>query len=104
MVPLWRDRAPHQVEKIGREQRVPLQVIDRQPALIRNGNFAEARFPQPLGEDTLRHRTGNSASPGLRVDDHFRRQILLDDDVGHRDPSARTQDTEGLEDHAALPR
>ena len=100
----WRDRAAHEIKQLWSEERVVLEVVDPQPPFVCDLNVAEARLAQPLGEDTLRHRTGNSASPGLRVDDHFRRQILLDDDVGHRDPSARTQDTEGLEDHAALPR
>ncbi len=82
-MPLRRDRAAHQIEELGREQRVMLKILDPERPLMRDLDVGEARFPQPLGEDTLRHCTGNSASPSLRIDDDLRWEIVLDDDVGH---------------------
>lgn len=99
-----RNRAAHQSEELRSEQWVMLEVVNPKPPLMGDRDLGEAGLAQPLGEDTLRHRTGNSASPGLRVDDHLGRQIILDDDVRHRDAAARTQDAEGLEQHAALSR
>ena len=104
MVPLGCDGPPHEVEQIRREQRVSLEVTDAEPALISDPDVLKARFPQPLGEDTLRHRSGNSAGPGLRVDDDLGRQVVLDDDVRDRDPTARTEEPIGLEEHPALAR
>ena len=102
-MPLRRDGPAHQIEELGGEQGVVPQIVDAEPLLVRDRDLREARFAQPLGEDTLRHRTGNSAGPGLWIDDHFRGQVLLDDDVGDRDPTTSPQNTERLEEHAALP-
>ena len=101
-MPFWRDGAAHQIKELGSKQRVMLEVVDPKRPLMRDYDVAEARLSQPFGEDTLRHRTRNSASPRLRVDDHLGRQIVFDDDVRHRDASTWTQDPECLEQHAAL--
>ena len=101
-MPLRRDGPAHQIQELGSEQRVMREIVDAEPLLVRDRDIREARFAQPLGEDTLRHRTGNSASPGLWIDDHFRGQVLLDDDVGDRDPTTGSENAERLEEHAAL--
>ena len=99
-----RDRSPHDLDQLGREQRVLRRVIDPVRLVTADPDVNETRSLELLGEDTLRQGTRHSAGPRALVVGHLRRQLALDGEIGERDPSAGPEDAEDLGEGAALPR
>ena len=77
-----RDRRSHDLDQLGREQRVPPGVLDPIWLVTPDPDLHETRSPELLGEDTLRQGAGHSAGPRALVVRHLRWQLTLDRQVG----------------------
>jgi hypothetical protein len=99
-----RQEPAHPLDELRREEWVARAVVHGEPALVVCCDVHETRSLELPAEDTLRQRAGNSASPGVGIGHHLRWQLLVEDDVGERDPSAGPQHAEDLRHGASLAR
>lgn len=76
-MPFRRDDVAHDREQLVREERVESAVVDSHRRTLQDLDLDEPRPLELLDEVTLRQGAGDSAGPGRRVGEDFRRELLF---------------------------
>ncbi|MGH9251666.1 MAG: hypothetical protein ACRD0W_19415, partial [Acidimicrobiales bacterium] len=97
-------KAPHQRQDLGREQRVERHVVDAERCSFAQLDVDEPGVGQLLREHPLGESASDAASPGSPRRQHLGRQVVIDDEVRDTHASARAQDAGDLGEDAALAR
>ena len=72
-----RQEHAHPLDELRREERIARAVVYREPSLVVRRDVDEPRSLELPAEDTLRQRAGYSASPGVGIGHHLRRELLV---------------------------